>query len=156
MRYFKRLGLFFVGIFAEWFFSRYLSFYGLAPQILLILTINVAALWGTSGAMILGFSWGLCWDVLSLRLFGARALVLTLIGYASGTLRRQIDIMSPGSQALVIVFATVFYRLCLGLLSFIFFGKFLWLGWVVFLIEPLYNSLISLALHLFRGPEKIG
>jgi rod shape-determining protein MreD len=155
MKHFKRVGIFGGGLFAQWFFSRYASFHGLIPQILLILTINAAAYWGTSEAMVFGFGWGLCWDFFSLRLFGARALVLTLIGYASGMLKRQIDIMSPGSQALVVIFSTLFYRLCLGLISLVFIGKFLWLGWIFFLLEPLYNGLASLVLYLFRSREKI-
>lgn len=150
MKFLGRLGLFVGGLTLEWIFSRYLSLNGLNPQVLLILVVNVAAYGGPSEAMIFGFAWGLCWDAMSLRLFGARALALTLVGYIAGNLRRQVDILSPGSQALVVIFATFFYRLCLGFISLLFAGRFLWLGWGLFLLEPFYNALASIVLYLLR------
>ncbi len=150
MKFIKSAIVFFVGLAGEWFFSRYLSFHGLNPQVLLILTINVAAFNGAPEAMVFGFFWGLCWDALSLKLFGARALALTLIAYGLGLVRRQVDMVTPASQAIVAVVATIFYRLILGLVYLIFSGQFLWLGWIIFFFEPIYNGIFCVLLAFFR------
>ncbi len=150
MKLIKRVAIFFLGLLGEWIFSRYLSFRGLNPQILLILTINVAAVSGAVEAMIFGFFWGLFWDALSLKLFGARALVLTLIAYGLGLVRRHVDMNTPASQAIVAVVATVLYRLILGFIFLIFSGQFLWVGWLVFILEPIYNGFFCFILAALR------
>ncbi len=150
MKLIKGAAIFFFGLVGEWIFSRYLSFHGLNPQILLILTIGVAAFNGTPEAMVFGFFWGLCWDALSLNLFGARALALTLVAYGLGLVRRQVDMVTPGAQAIVAVIATVLYRMLLGFIYLIFSGQFLWLGWTIFLLEPVYNGIFCFILAILR------
>ncbi len=150
MKLIKSAAIFLLGLVGEWFFSRYLSFHGLNPQVLLILTINVAAFNGAPEAMVFGFFWGLCWDALSLKLFGARALALTLIAYGLGLVRRQVDMVTPASQAIVAVLSTIAYRLILGLIYLVFSGQFLWLGGLIFLIEPLYNGVFCFVLAALR------
>ena len=86
---FLRGAIFFLtAMLIQWWWATHFSLAGLAPQLLLILTVVVAARQGPVRAMCLGFGWGLFLDVLNPALFGANALALTLAGYGTGALRR--------------------------------------------------------------------
>ena len=77
-------------------------------------------------------------------------MVLTLIAYGLGLVRRHVDMNTPASQAIVAVVATVLYRLILGFIFLIFSGQFLWVGWLVFILEPIYNGFFCFILAALR------
>lgn len=134
--------LFFMAVAAHWWWSAYLSFFGLSPQILLVLTIVAAAKLGPNTAMCFGFGWGLALDVFSAHLFGANALALTLVGYAVGVVRRQIDVNALGPLCVMVMGMSWGYFLLSGLLSLVFMKTFSWIGWNAFLLDPFYNCLL--------------
>lgn len=128
----------------HWWWTTHFSPFGLAPQLLLVLTVVTAARRGPVRAMCLGFIWGLFLDLMSARLFGANALALTLVAYGTGSVRRQVDVTGLAPQCLVIFAMTWAYFLLLGTLSAVFPPKqFMWVGWAPFLVDPFYNCLVG-------------
>jgi rod shape-determining protein MreD len=125
----------------QWWWSTNLSFLGLSPQLLLVLTVAIAARRGSIPGMCYGFGWGLCLDTLQPQLFGANAFALMLAGYGTGVARRQIDVVDIVSQCVVVFLVTLGYFLFLGTLGAIFAKSFFWPGWGAFIFDPLYNCL---------------
>lgn len=137
-------GLVFVAaIILHWLWSSYLPVFGLAPQILLILTVAVASCSGPVAGQCFGFAWGLVWDALGAHVFGAHALALTLTAYGVGMLRKQLDVSSGRSQLVLLAVLTPAYLLFYGLTGLVFEKSFLWAGWKVFLLCPFYNCLVA-------------
>ncbi|MCX5797337.1 MAG: rod shape-determining protein MreD [Elusimicrobia bacterium] len=134
--------LFLAAALLQWWWSTRLSLWGLSPQILLVLTVAMAARLGANSGMCYGFLWGLFLDVLRPELFGGNACALMLVGYGTGALRRQIDVLDVVSQYVIVFFMTWGYFLLYGLLGAVFAKQFLWAGWPAFLCDPLYNCLI--------------
>ena len=141
--------LFVVSMFLQWWWSAHLSLWGLAPQILLVLTVCVAARLGAVAGMCYGFAWGLFLDVMRAQLFGANALALVLVGYGTGSARRQLDVVSLASQAMVVFLMTWAYFLVTGRCGLVFMRTFLWVGWQAFLFDPLYNCALVPFVALF-------
>lgn len=152
IRFAKLIVLFFVAMAAQWWWSTRFSVAGLAPQILLVLTVAVAARQGAMRAMTLGFFWGIFLDTLSPHLFGGNALLLTLVGYGTGSVRRQIDVAGLGPQCAVIFFMTLGYFVLLGVLGLIFMRHYLWVGWTNFLVLPFLNCLVAALLFAVWQP----
>jgi rod shape-determining protein MreD len=119
-----------------------MSFGGLSPQILLVLTVAMAARLGPNSGICYGFLWGLFLDVLRPDLFGGNALVLMLVGYGTGALRRHIDVLDAVSQYLIVFFMTLGNFLLYGLLGAVFAKNFIWVGWPAFICDPFFNCLI--------------
>lgn len=155
MSYFRMAALFFIAVAVNWWWAYYLSFSGLSPQILLVLTIVAAARLGSNLAMCFGFSWGLAMDVFSAHLFGANALALTLVGYGVGAVRRQVDVNGFGSLCVVVLNMTWGYFIFKGILGLVFMRYFSWIGWTAFLLDPLYNCLL-LPIGLWAWNTAIG
>lgn len=143
----RLLVVFVGGMLLQWWWSTHFSFAGLAPQVLLVLTVAMAARYGPLRAMTLGFFWGLFLDVLAARMVGANALLLTLVAYATGSVRRQIDLLGIGPQSVMVVALSLVYFLLWGLLGAVFLKTFLWVGWLAFLVDPLYNVLLSIFVY---------
>lgn len=153
----RAAGLFLGGLLLEWFWSTYLSFFGLAPCIMLILTVAVASREGPVAGQVYGFLWGLSLDVLSVHVFGAGALALTLTGYLVGMLRRQMDVSSPLSQCMVVGTVSLAFHLFVGIMGLIFERQFLWVGAKVFFLATLYNCLLAPVLFaMTRRPGPAG
>ncbi len=143
MRYIAATLAFIVGIIVDWTWSTHFTVLGLAPQVLLVLTVAVASRNGAVAAQCFGFAWGLYLDVVSAHIFGANALALTLVGYFVGSLRRQMDVTSAGPQLVLVVLLTPAYFLFYGLTGLLFEREFLWVGWSIFLAAPFYNCLFA-------------
>lgn len=139
MKYFSGLLVFFAGLGLQWIWATHFTLWELAPHVLLILTVAIAARSGPTAGQCYGFVWGLFLDVSSAHVFGANALAFTLAGYAIGMLRRQMDVESMAPQILLIFFLTPAYFLFFGLTGFIFEHNFLWVGWKHFFLVPLLN-----------------
>ncbi len=134
--------VFVLAMVAHWWWTTYLTIGGLAPQLLLVLTVVAASRRGAVAAMCFGFAWGLFLDVFRTHLFGANALLLTLVGYAVGSVRRQIDVNGLAPQCVLVLTLSWAYYLSFGVLGLIFLKSFLWVGWKPFLLDPLYNCLM--------------
>jgi len=137
---------------AHWWWTTHMPLFGTAPQLLLVLTVIAAARRGPVRAMCAGFAWGLFLDLLNARLFGANALALTLVGYGTGSIRRQVDVTGVGPQTVVIFSMTWVYFLMIGLLARVFQSQFLWVGWTQFMIDPFYNCFVGLIVAVAWRP----
>jgi rod shape-determining protein MreD len=142
MNYLRGAVLFLAAALLQWWWSTRLAFRGLSPQVLLVLTVAMAARLGPNSGMGYGFLWGLFLDILQPELFGGNAFVLMLVGYGTGALRRQIDVLEVVSQYMIVFFMTWGSFLLYGVLGAIFAKQFLWVGWPAFLFDPLYNCLL--------------
>lgn len=149
MNQIKLAVLFVAAMFAQWWLSSYFLLLGVAPCLLLVLTVVVAARLGPIPGMCLGFGWGLFLDVLSAQLFGANALVYTLVAYGAGAVRRQIDVVGIGPQAVTVFVMTWGALLLNAILGLIFMRIFLFTGWKVFFLTPLYDCLLVPLVYLF-------
>ena len=150
----RNAGIFFLAVFVQWLWSAHFSIYGVAPQILLILTVAEASRQGPIPAMGLGFFWGLFLDSMGGGLFGANALVLVALAYLAGLVRHQMDAGEAAPRAVLVIFATWAYFLLLGSVSWVFTHRFIWGGWPDVLVFPLYNSLVAAAIALFNPWRK--
>ncbi|MBI3551970.1 MAG: rod shape-determining protein MreD [Elusimicrobia bacterium] len=148
--------IFLAAMLVQWWWMTHFTLFGLAPQVLLVLTVALAARQGALAAMFCGFSWGLFLDIMSPRLFGANALALTLIAYGTGSVRRQIDMAGLAPQSLVVVSMTWAYFLLLGFLGLVFdpAKTFFWVGWPAFLIDPFYNCALTAAVFAAWLPPR--
>jgi len=135
--------LFWGGLATHWLLSTHLSVFGLSPDLLLILTAAVAARSGATAGQGYGFLAGLFLDIASGHIFGAHALLLTITGYLIGRLRRQMDVTSGPSGAVIVAVLTPIYGLLYGLLGLLFEREFLSPGWTGFLIDPFYNLIVA-------------
>jgi len=144
--------VFFAAMAGQWWWSSHGAIAGVAPQLLLVLTVAIAARFGPVRAMFMGFFWGLFLDILSARLVGANALALTLAAYGTGSMRRQVDLLGVGPLCLMVFSTTLGYFLALGLFGLVFLKTFLWVGWPSFLIDPFYNCLVALIVIAFWEP----
>lgn len=127
----------------EWLWSTYFAPGGVAPQLFLLATVAAASAAGPVAGEVCGFLLGLAWDVAGTHVFGAHALLLTLTGYGTGLLRRQMDVSGSASQLLLVGLLTPAYFLAYGLLGRVFERDFLWVGWRLFLLAPFYNCLVA-------------
>ncbi len=149
----RLLVIFFAAMVAQWWWMTHFSIFGLAPQLLLVLTVALAARYGALWGMSAGFLWGLFLDLMSPRLFGANALAFTWIAWGTGSVRRQIDVAGLGPQAVVVVAMTWAYFLLLGVLGLIFSKSFFWVGLPAFCLDPFYNAVVTTVLFALWTPR---
>lgn len=153
MTVYTRLAMVFVfAMGAQWWWSTHGTIAGMAPQLLLVLTVAIAARQGPVRAMFMGFFWGLFLDIMSANLLGANALALTLAAYTAGSVRRQIDLLGLAPQCVMVFSLTWAYFIVIGLLGLMFLKSFLWVGWAPFLVDPFYNCFVTLLLFIFLNP----
>lgn len=145
----RMIVLFFAAMLLQWWLSAYFLVFDMAPRLLLVLTVVVAARLGPVPGMCYGFAWGLFLDVLRAQLFGGNALAYTAIAYGTGAVRRQIDVVGVGPQIVTVVLMTWGYLLLNGLLGLVFMKIFLFPGWNVFLLNPLYNAALVPVVYVF-------
>lgn len=132
--------LFFGAMFLQWWWNTHFAYWGAAPQFLLVLTILIAARRGLILAMLAGFGWGLYLDVARAELFGASALIMTLVAYSVGIARRQIDLRAVGSLASTTFLLTWAAFVGHGLISLIFTKSFESSGWIAIVVTPFLNT----------------
>ena len=141
--------LLFVGAMAlQWWWNAHFSYWGAAPQFLLVLTILIAARRGAVPGMLAGFGWGLYLDVARAELFGASALTLTLAAYFAGVMRRQIDLRTAGSLAATTFLFSWAVLVGHGLLGLVFTKSFEWAGWMPAVATPILNSFFAIVASL--------
>ena len=117
--------------------------WGVAPHLLILMTISFSVLEGRRTGEVAGFLWGFYLDVLGVNLFGANCLLFTVMGYLAGNLRRHMDVNQPLPHAAVAFFATLGYHFGWGALSLIFGDQFMLPGWRILLFQPLVNAFLG-------------
>jgi rod shape-determining protein MreD len=136
--------LFILGLVLQFGWSQYLSFWGLAPNIILIFVIFAALNDGPLVGQWMGFIWGISWDAMSVSMFGSRAFTLMVIGYLAGMLSRQLDESKPSSQGLVVLAASVAYTFLLWLVFQVFSPDQMPIRPnYITILQPFYNVLLA-------------
>ncbi|OGS06151.1 MAG: rod shape-determining protein MreD [Elusimicrobia bacterium RIFOXYA1_FULL_47_7] len=139
--------LFFAGLVIQFGWSQYLSYKGLSPNFLLIILIFIGMFRGSLTAQLLGFMWGLSWDVVSVDLFGSHALLLTAVGFLSGKLNRKCDEDKVVNQIIITFAASVAFWFGLFCLYFIFGqGEYKFRLNSIIFFQPFYNMLVAPAI----------
>lgn len=128
---------------AQWWCNSHMGSWGFAPQLLLSLTILLAARRGPVTAMLLGYIWGLYSDLLRADLFGADAMLFAMAGYIAGLARKHVDLRAPGPLAASIFLFSWGYDLLLGLIGLVFLKSFIWVGWAAVLVTPFINAIAA-------------
>ena len=136
-------GIFLLGVVLEWAWGTYAAPGGVAPEVLVVLTVAVALRAGPAAGQCFAFSWGLFMDFLGPRLFGANALALTLAAYGFGLARRQMDLSSPLSQATVVGVVSAAHFAFVALTGLVFEGSALWPGLTSFVVVSLLNAIVA-------------
>ncbi len=144
MSFVRGMLLFIGAMFLQWWWNTHLAYWGAAPQILLALTVLVAARRGPVVAMFVGWAWGLYSDTLRADLFGANALLYTLAGYIAGVVRRQMDLRAGGPLAATVFLISWGYAFAIGGLGYVFAKSFFWVGWPTFIAAPFLNAAVAL------------
>jgi rod shape-determining protein MreD len=70
-------------------------------------------------AQLMGFLFGLTWDVFSTDFFGIRTIMFTIIGYFSGKLNKNFDGDKILTQYVVVFLASVVYKLGTNLICYV-------------------------------------
>lgn len=126
-----------------------LSFGGIAPNLLIIITSSYGFMYGRKYGMVVGFFCGLLMDIFYGSVLGFYALVYLYIGAANGVFRRvfyQNDIMLP--LALITASDFVYSFVCYVLL-FLLRGRFDFVFYLkdVILPEIVYTIFVTVFLY---------
>lgn len=123
---------------------KFLSPAGLAPDFILILVIFIGLMRGSFIGEVMGFAWGISWDVLSVGLFGSHALMFVLVGYLAGLLNRKWNESKIVTQMLLAGLASIFFSLGLFALYQVFApAGFSFKFNYISALQPLYNMLVA-------------
>jgi len=118
---------------------------GAKPELMYLVTVVMAMLEGPSSGAIGGFSAGMAQDFLLNDPKGITALVLTILGYAVGTVRQFITTPSPALPTLLVGAGTAAGVLFYGFVAFLLGtlpGDVLFLLRVAFL-SAIYNAILT-------------
>ncbi|MGH2675467.1 MAG: rod shape-determining protein MreD [Actinomycetota bacterium] len=126
---------------------------GAKPELMYLITVVLAMLEGPSSGALGGFSAGMAQDFLLNDPKGITALVLTILGYAVGTVRQFITTPSPALPTILVGVGTAAGVLFYGFVAFLLGrlpGDVLFLLRVSFL-AAVYNAILTpLAYPLLR------
>ena len=141
--------IYWIGIVIQFGWMRYFAPYGLAPNVILVLLIFVGLMRGPFAGELMGFAWGLSWDIMSVDLFGSHALLFTCIGYLSGFLSHKWNESKIVSQVVITGIGSILYWIGIAAISQIFApGEFTVKINYIAALQPLYNMLIAPAFFI--------
>ncbi|MDR3256498.1 MAG: rod shape-determining protein MreD [Endomicrobium sp.] len=103
----------------QFFCGKYININGIFPNFILIIIVYLGLSRGVVDAELMGFLFGLTWDVFSTDIFGLRAVIFTIIGYLSGKIYKGFDKDKIISQFVIVFFANIIYWVCFSLIYFI-------------------------------------
>ncbi|GMO67288.1 MAG: rod shape-determining protein MreD [Endomicrobiia bacterium] len=107
----------------QFIFGKYLNVFGIFPNFILIIIVYLGVSKKIIDVQLMGFLFGLTWDVFSTDIFGIRALMFTVIGYLIGKFFIYFDTNKILVQFVVVFFANVVYWFGFSLIHFIIFGN---------------------------------
>ncbi len=119
------------------------SFFGVIPNILLILIVWFSLYKGSHKGQIMGFFTGIVVDAFSIGIFGANAFLFTGVGFFVGLLKKKVDEGNILVQGLLVFFVTFFYCSGFLLLTKIFGERKVIISGKTLLLLPLYNGLLA-------------
>ncbi|MDR1522536.1 MAG: rod shape-determining protein MreD [Endomicrobium sp.] len=108
----------------QFFFSQYLNSFRIFPNFILVCVVCIGFIKGSFNAQLVGFLFGLTWDIFSTDVFATRALLFTILGYLSGKLNRKFDIINTFFQCVIVFLANIVYDLGLYLINCIIIQDF--------------------------------
>lgn len=123
---------------------KHFKIQGVYPDIFLLGTIYFALKHGCATGMNFGFFSGLLQDTFLIGLFGANALVKTLIGFVVGLLKKKIYEDNIVAQIGIVFLFCFLYYWCILFLQFLF-GKF-------YHTRPFFQSLVFAAYNGIIAP----
>ncbi|MCX5778594.1 MAG: rod shape-determining protein MreD [Elusimicrobia bacterium] len=136
--------LFFFVIIIQFSWTKYFALYGLAPNIPLIALIYISLRQGALSGQLLGFAWGITWDVLSGDLFGSHALLFTGIGFLIGKLSHKMDESKVITQMVLTGIASVVFSAGMWCLYLVFSPTEYVLSWnYIVWMQPLLNMMVA-------------
>lgn len=116
----KNILIILVGLVVQLFLSKYATFNGIGINILLILTIQMSLIRGSSTGMFFGLFTGLLEDFYVMGILGARAFIRTCAGFFLGTIKGKFSV------------GNIFFQLFIVFIIFLIHGLFIYLLRVVF------------------------
>jgi rod shape-determining protein MreD len=93
----------------QFFFGKYLNICGVFPNLILILVVYLGLARGIISAEVMGFLFGLTWDVFSTDVFGIRTVIFTIIGYFTGKINKNVDKDRALAQIVIVVLTNFAY-----------------------------------------------
>ncbi|MDR3196129.1 MAG: rod shape-determining protein MreD [Endomicrobium sp.] len=93
----------------QFFFGKYLSVGGVFPNFILILVVYLGLTRGVVSTEIIGFLFGLTWDVFSTDVFGIRAVMFTFVGFLTGMMNKNFDKDRLPAQVVIVLLANLTY-----------------------------------------------
>lgn len=90
MKIWIKFGIIIITLALELLFANIMTLDAIKPDLVLIIVICLSFMYGSEDGIIIGFAGGLLKDIFSINLLGTNALVKTIIGYISGTIRERI------------------------------------------------------------------
>lgn len=130
--------------------------FGCAPNFLLICTVYHGFSRGPGLGQGVGFVSGLALDALSADMFGASAILLSLVGYTSGMMQRIWDEEQPTAQMLLVFLSTMATRLGFLVLQGLFSDHAQHAGWLDWTVRPVVGALAApIVFRLFHVLSRI-
>jgi rod shape-determining protein MreD len=131
---------------------KWISFGGIIPNILIILTATYGFMAGEKAGIGVGFLSGLLADIFFGSFIGLNALIYMYVGYLNGKFNRlfyEEDVKLP---MILILSSDLFYNFCYYVIMFLLRGRFS-IGFYftkIMLPEAIYTILITLVVHPLR------
>lgn len=134
--------IFFAAGLLHWWWTANLSVFGVAPNLIFAAALAAAIIARPVKAIAFCFFLGVYLDLLGSNLFGAYALVYTIMAYGVYLVKRNIDLISPFSQIVAALIITVAVMVFYQVIS-LTLAKLNPLQLRAFLVEPFLNALIA-------------
>ncbi len=128
---------------------QWISFGGIVPNILIILTSTYGFMNGEKGGLIIGFSCGLLYDIIFGSFLGFNAILYMYIGFFNGKFHQVFypdDIKLP---IILFIVSDLLYNISFYMLMFMLRGRFEFSYYLlkVILPEMIYSMLIALVIY---------
>lgn len=129
--------------------APYLAIGGIVPNFLLLIVVTLALVEGPAWGCVSGFVAGLMFDLIGTGPVGPMALVLSVVGYATGTLQANLFAEGWLLPLTVLGVASITAELAYGvLLAVLGQAGGLWSAlWTVMLPSALYNVALGLLVY---------
>ena len=120
--------------------SMYFPLYGMVPDLMLVSVVYFSLRKGTVFGEAYGFFSGILLDVFSLQVFGARAVIFTVIGYLVGRYSHKLDETKVRVQVIICFMSMLFYLLVFNLICAVFLPRSNVFHIYALLTEVIYTS----------------
>ena len=104
-------------IIVQFVIPKYMPFniWTIYPNFILMFVVYTALNKGIMRGQIIGFIYGLTWDILSTDIFGIRALSFTIAGYLAGSFNKKLNKNQPLTQIIVMATGLIVTQLILNI-----------------------------------------